>query len=159
MADASFVATGMIGSNRPVFDVTRYRAQHNALKSSQDENVARWLEVFEKTAPGKRSQDQLMSLDDLIDKVQFFRNLQPEQCYALFQLCDVRKLHYGEVLFRQGDVGHALYVVLKGKLNVKVKLARKASYKALVDHTKKSLKRKSSQRHGLARKQSAEEVA
>ena len=148
----------MIGSNRPVFDVTRYRAQHNALKSSQEENVTRWLEVFEKTGPGKRSEDQLMSLDDLIDKVQFFRNLQPEQCHALFQLCDVRKLHYGEVLFRQGDVGNALYVVLKGKLNVKVRLARKASSKALADHKKMSLKRKSSQRHGLKRKQTKEEM-
>src|SRR5574338_598939 len=49
-----------------------------------------------------------------------FRNLAPELAHRLAQLCHIRTLPEGAVLFQQGDEGDALYAVVSGLIRIAI---------------------------------------
>ncbi|HVO16299.1 MAG TPA: Crp/Fnr family transcriptional regulator [Alphaproteobacteria bacterium] len=49
-----------------------------------------------------------------------FRNLAPELARRLAQLCHIRTLPEGAVLFQQGDEGDALYAVVSGLIRIAI---------------------------------------
>jgi CRP-like cAMP-binding protein len=55
---------------------------------------------------------------ELLAKCDLLRHLPPEEIERLLQCVRTRHLHAGEILFRAGDPGDALYVVETGKVEV-----------------------------------------
>ena len=49
-----------------------------------------------------------------------FRNLAPELAHRLAQLCHIRTLPEGAILFQQGDEGDALYAVVSGLIRIAI---------------------------------------
>ena len=68
----------------------------------------------EPTIPGLEERERLLRGSYI------FRNLAPELVHRLAQLCHVRSLPEGAMLFQQGDEGDALYGVVSGLIRIAV---------------------------------------
>jgi CRP/FNR family transcriptional regulator, cyclic AMP receptor protein len=53
-----------------------------------------------------------------LERVPLFRDLGPEELGTLAASVTTRRFHRGEVIFRQGDPGDALHVVLSGRVKI-----------------------------------------
>ena len=63
-----------------------------------------------------------MSCDvHLLDGITYFDKLQGDNRQALAEVLDHLKLKSGQVLYRQGDPGEAIYVVRKGAVELSIK--------------------------------------
>lgn len=47
-----------------------------------------------------------------------FRNLSKSEMNNILDVGVIRPVERGKLLFRKGDVGHEMYIVLKGKINI-----------------------------------------
>src|ERR1700677_3629628 len=65
-----------------------------------------------------REREELRELIRLLAKSDLLRNLPPEEVEALLRCVCRRRLAADEILFRAGDPGDALYVVIRGKVEV-----------------------------------------
>ena len=82
------------------------------------ERVAELLQIDS----GARSKDQLDELAQLLTKTSsFFQTLEPELHYDICQAASYKRLQPNEVVFVQGEVGDAFYVVLRGTLSLHIK--------------------------------------
>jgi CRP-like cAMP-binding protein len=61
-----------------------------------------------------------MSYSQLLARISIFENLQPEELEHLSSLLRSRRYARGEVIFHQGDVGTALYIVRKGQVAIRL---------------------------------------
>ncbi len=61
-----------------------------------------------------------MSYAPLLAKISFFENLQAEELEHLSTLLRSRRYAKGEVIFHQGDVGTALYILRKGQVAIRL---------------------------------------
>jgi CRP/FNR family transcriptional regulator, cyclic AMP receptor protein len=61
-----------------------------------------------------------MSYAQLLSNISIFENLQPEELEHLSTLLRSRRYAKGEVIFHQGDVGTALYILRKGQVNIRL---------------------------------------
>lgn len=78
---------------------------------------------MQELCPGFREKLDLVAKDRLLRLFQsahvpFFEALQPQHVSALAELCAIRVMDPGAVVFRQGDHGDAFYIVLHGTLDV-----------------------------------------
>lgn len=55
-----------------------------------------------------------------LKKIQLFSSLSDRDCERLSQLLRLQTLHKGEVLFRRGDEGTTLYMILSGQIKISV---------------------------------------
>jgi zinc transporter ZupT len=65
-----------------------------------------------------RQRHELRELIRLLAKSDLLRHLPPEEVEALLRCVCRRRLAVGEILFRTGDPGDALYVVIRGRVEV-----------------------------------------
>ncbi len=65
-----------------------------------------------------REQHELHKLIRLLARSDLLRHLPPEEIEALLRCVCRRRLEAGEILFRTGDPGDALYVIVRGKVEV-----------------------------------------
>jgi CRP/FNR family cyclic AMP-dependent transcriptional regulator len=61
-----------------------------------------------------------MSYATLLAKISFFENLQAEELEHLSTLLRSRRYAKGEVIFHQGDVGTALFILRKGQVAIRL---------------------------------------
>lgn len=61
-----------------------------------------------------------MSYAQLLAKISFFENLQVEELEHLSTVLRSRRYARGEVIFHQGDVGTALFIVRKGQVAIRL---------------------------------------
>lgn len=61
-----------------------------------------------------------MSYAQLLSNISLFENLQTEELEHLSTLLRSRRYSKGEVIFHQGDVGTALYILRKGQVNIRL---------------------------------------
>ena len=66
----------------------------------------------------ERKQQENKALIGLLSKCALLRHLPPEEIEGLLPCVRERQLREGEVLFRAGDPGDALYIVARGKVRV-----------------------------------------
>lgn len=57
-------------------------------------------------------------VDELVREIPFFGHLTPEQEKALARIGRTKRLAAGETVFRQGDAGNALYIVVDGRVRI-----------------------------------------
>ena len=82
------------------------------------ERVAELLQIDS----GARSKDQLDELAQLLTKTSsFFQTLDPGLHYDICQAASYKRLQSNDVVFVQGEVGDAFYVVLRGTLSLHIK--------------------------------------
>ncbi len=55
---------------------------------------------------------------NLLARIPLFTNLPPHELNRLTQELDVVNLNSGDILFREGDPGEHLYVVVEGELEI-----------------------------------------
>jgi zinc transporter ZupT len=67
-----------------------------------------------------RKQEQSRALIDLLSKCALLRHMPAQQIEELLPVVRTRRLSAGEVLFRAGDPGRALFIVAKGEIEIKV---------------------------------------
>jgi Cyclic nucleotide-binding domain len=72
---------------------------------------------FHEYAVGCKQQD-VKELLGLLSKCDLLRHLPPEEIEAILAYVRLRWLNAGEILFRAGDQGDALYIVAHGSVNV-----------------------------------------
>jgi CRP-like cAMP-binding protein len=65
-----------------------------------------------------RKQEESRALIELLSKCDLLRHLPPEGIEQILPAVHTRRLPAGEVLFRAGDRGDALFIVAKGKVEV-----------------------------------------
>jgi len=65
-----------------------------------------------------RKKKDIEELLGLLSKCSLLRHLPPEEIEAILPYVRRRKLRAGEILFRTGDQGDALYIVARGSVNV-----------------------------------------
>lgn len=102
--------------DRESFDATTARGLSNAELEALEKHPDRWVQAGAKAAlvgpaPGMR---ELIALK----QVPLFSNLTLEQLSSIDRLMVTRHYMKGELVFREGDVGSELYVVLEGELRV-----------------------------------------
>ena len=61
-----------------------------------------------------------MSYSQLLARISLFENLQAEELEQLSALLRSRRYSKGEVIFHQGDIGTALYIVRKGQVAIRL---------------------------------------
>ncbi|WP_224243129.1 Crp/Fnr family transcriptional regulator [Hyalangium gracile] len=61
-----------------------------------------------------------MSYAQLLSNISIFENLQSEELEHLSTLLRSRRYAKGEVIFHQGDVGTALFILRKGQVNIRL---------------------------------------
>src|SRR5262249_20233622 len=54
----------------------------------------------------------------LLEKVPLFSGLNPSQLRSVAILAEVRRFEAGVSLFKEGDVGDGMYVVIQGKVRI-----------------------------------------
>ena len=82
------------------------------------ERVAELLQIDS----GARSKNQLDELAQLLTKTSsFFQTLDPGLHYDICQAASYKRLQSNDVVFVQGEVGDAFYVVLRGTLSLHIK--------------------------------------
>jgi len=57
-------------------------------------------------------------MDDVLRVCPLFASLRPEQVQKVAALAQEREVPQGELVFREGDPGDAMYVVLSGKIRI-----------------------------------------
>jgi CRP-like cAMP-binding protein len=75
----------------------------------------------------EREREELGELIRVLAKSDLLRHLPPEEVEALLRYVHRRRLAAGEILFRAGDPGDALYVVVRGKVEVLAETAAEPS--------------------------------
>ncbi len=58
---------------------------------------------------------------ELLSEIPLFQSLDPDEAKLLAEVVDRRTLTKGELLFRTGDPGHAMYIVSKGEVEIFIK--------------------------------------
>jgi len=56
--------------------------------------------------------------ENLLGRIPLFADLPPEELDRLMSALDVVNLKSGDILFREGDLGEYLYVMVKGELEI-----------------------------------------
>jgi CRP-like cAMP-binding protein len=59
-----------------------------------------------------------MDLLDILSKVELFEGLSPEDLASVARICRPRTFRSGEVITRQGELGHELFIVCEGLVEV-----------------------------------------
>lgn len=120
--DLSTLARRALGRMlRPVFNAKRFRAD---IVQPQEEDTAAWRRVFAKPPAERTPEDLDFCEATLAHKVEFFHELPTAQRRELFRTVDMVTLDYGDVLFDQGDIGDAYFVILQGMVNINVEVAK-----------------------------------
>ena len=80
---------------------------------------------FEEYAVGRKQRD-VEELLGLLSKCSLLRHLPPEEIETILPYVRRRRLHAGDILFRAGDPGDALYIVAHGRVHVLADVQRSA---------------------------------
>jgi CRP-like cAMP-binding protein len=88
-----------------------------ALFLDQKGAAIRYPTRFREYALGRKQRDAKETIQ-LLSKCGLLRHLPPEEVERILPFVRARDLSANEVLFRAGDVGDALYIVAKGKVDV-----------------------------------------
>ena len=57
----------------------------------------------------------------MISRLKFFEKFKPNSRILLLQLSEIVKYEYGEYIFKQGDRGDKMYIILTGACHVRIK--------------------------------------
>ncbi|KAL4495665.1 hypothetical protein ABPG72_014134 [Tetrahymena utriculariae] len=68
-----------------------------------------------------QNQIDIMLVDEILTKLKFFSNFNPQTRKQLLKLGKLIKKEKGEIVFNQGDFGDQMYIILFGSCNVYVK--------------------------------------
>jgi CRP-like cAMP-binding protein len=49
-----------------------------------------------------------------LESCEFFKKMRPEDLRSIFSLCEIREYQPGDYIFRQGDYGDRLYIIIEG---------------------------------------------
>jgi CRP/FNR family cyclic AMP-dependent transcriptional regulator len=60
----------------------------------------------------------MSDVTDAVAKIDFFRDLHPEGIERLAAICAEETYRLGEVIFKEGDVGDKLYLILEGRVRI-----------------------------------------
>jgi len=55
---------------------------------------------------------------ELLAKIELFRGIRPEGLERIAAICAEESFRLGEVVFREGEVGDKLYMILEGKIRI-----------------------------------------
>lgn len=55
---------------------------------------------------------------ELLAKIELFRGIRPEGLERIASICAEESFRLGEVIFREGEVGDKLYMILEGKIRI-----------------------------------------
>ncbi len=79
--------------------------------------MIRYPTRFREYALGRKEKDAKETIQ-LLSKCDLLRHLPPEEVERILPCIRTRHLDDGEILFRAGDAGDALYIVAQGKVDV-----------------------------------------
>ena len=57
----------------------------------------------------------------MISRLKFFEKFKPNSRILLLQLSEIVKFEYGEYIFKQGERGDKMYIILTGACHVRIK--------------------------------------
>lgn len=74
----------------------------------------------------------MRQLDQLLSHLRYFKRLQQKQRHLFYNSCEFVRYKAQQKIFRQGEVGDYMYVILKGKVSVKVSLPGRDTVQVLM---------------------------
>ena len=60
----------------------------------------------------------MTKVDDIIHSLDLFKSLSKEQCHKILGVAELVRVDAGHVLFREGDVGDSVFIVVEGRIRI-----------------------------------------
>ncbi|EAS00604.2 cyclic nucleotide-binding domain protein (macronuclear) [Tetrahymena thermophila SB210] len=91
------------------------------LKTNDERLTVQELNLIIDQFTSPQNQIDIMFVDQILTKLKFFSNFNPQTRKQLMKLGKLIKKEKGEIVFNQGDFGDQMYIILFGSCNVQVK--------------------------------------
>jgi HEAT repeat protein len=114
------------------FKPTQWRELLTPLLADPDEHVVTYVRfALETGQTGMHPEDEMYTTLEKVlylQRIALFSEVDPENLMALARAAEVHRSPKGTILFRAGDRGHALFVVIEGRVQTKTSTGRLQEY-------------------------------